>query len=291
MPILQHNKFDRMFDRGILNGQGRGASSSGGHGSRGSAGGNRGGRGDTGGKDGRRPKPFEQAQSDARRERMAKLAAEKAAFDALPRSEQLDQLIRDNPNASADKKSAWITEAEGLRYEEIYRPLNQQLMGELKTNKLTDAARLETNKVVNNGFADPKQLARVQRQAGRQGLSVTSGQAQSIQRADKFGNALGVAKTMDHARVAEQDRKDGLRGELINLGRGIATSATNGLTEAAANETQRNNTNNQIRAQDKAAKRQGIGSMAGAGIGFAVGGPAGAMVGGAIGGAVGGIFD
>lgn len=215
---------------------------------------------------------------------------EAMAQDPARRLEYLESMIRDNPNANADQKAAWITEAEGLRYEQYYRTENQRLMGELEKSPLLDAARAEAKTLTDNGFIDADDQARVQRMAGRQGLSITSGQQQALTRANQFNNANTVTSMLDKARLAEQTRKDGLRGELINLGRGIATSGTQGLTQAAANQTQRDNTNAQIKAQNSAAKKQGIGSLAGAGIGFAVGGPVGGAIGAGIGSTLGRMF-
>lgn len=206
------------------------------------------------------------------------------------RSAQLEELIRNNPNAKADHKAAWITELEGLRYEENYRPLNQKLMGELDTSPLLDAANAETKALRENGFNDPSQLARLKRQAGRRGLGLTTGQVAASQRLNRFGNSLNVAKTLDDARLAEQDRKDNLRGEMINLGRGIATGGTSALLDAAKNETARNNTNKQLDAQNDAAKKSGGASLVGAGIGAVFGGPVGMAIGAGLGGAIGSIF-
>lgn len=231
-----------------------------------------------------------QADYDSWQALKAKEAERQQKFDAAGRLEQLEMLIRDNPNANADQKAAWITEAEGLRYEQYYRTENQRLMGELEKSPLLDAARAEAKTLTDNGFIDADDQARVQRMAGRQGLSITAGQQQALTRANQFNNASTVTSMLDEARLAEQTRKDGLRGELINLGRGIATSGTQGLTQAAANQTMRDNTNNQIRAQNSAAKKQGMGSLAGAGIGFMVGGPVGGAIGAGIGGTLGKMF-
>ena len=58
----------------------------------------------------------------------------------------------------------------------------------------------------------------------------------------------------------------GVMNEMVAVGRGIDSSATQQLTQAANLQTQRENNNRQIAAQNSAAKTQMAGSLASAGI-------------------------
>ena len=174
---------------------------------------------------------------------------------------EVHEKVKAREATSADGVLAANARKEGERYQEIYRPLNQELMKELGSNRLLEAANAEVGEILSGAG----QTERLQRQAGRQGITLDGATRHKIDRAQSFNNAETAVQTLDTARMAQRDRNDGLRMELINLGRGMATSGTNMLQDAANNETQRNIANANARAQDKAAKKQLLGTAVGMG--------------------------
>lgn len=189
-------------------------------------------------------------------EALAKKKAEEAARKA--------ELRKLGWQGSADKTAAHVAREEDRRYQDIYRPLNQELMEDLGQNKLIDAAQAEVAKL-GPGFTDAKQKARLKRQAGRQGMTLSADAMRKIDDANQFNNAESAVFTLDKARINQRDYDDNLRSELINLGRGISRSGTNMLNEAANSEAARENANSQAKAANDAAKMQ----LAGTGLGLA----------------------
>lgn len=161
---------------------------------------------------------------------------------------------------SADSIAAENTRLEEARYQEIYRPVNQELIAELGENRLLDAAQEEANRI-----SPEKTLARAKRQVARHGGQLSTHQVDRLTDAVELGNAKDYSFTLSNARLKQREFHDNLRAEVINIGRGISNSGNSMLQDAANKEAQRNAANANVEAANDAAKKQ----MIGAGLGLA----------------------
>ena len=160
--------------------------------------------------------------------------------------------------SGADAIAAQNTRDEEARYQEIYRPVNQDLIAELGENRLLEAAKQEV------GNYDPNESAqRVSREMGRVGGQVTAHQAERMADANKLTTAQDTSFTLDNARFSQRTFNDSLRTELINVGRGVSSSGNAGLQDAANSEAARDAANAQASAQAKAGRMQAIGTTIG----------------------------
>jgi len=164
-------------------------------------------------------------------------------------------------NKTKDEIFADTLKAEEARYQELYRPLNQQIMSRIGDNSIVDAA----NKSLDDAIG-VKQQQRRARQMDRYGVTETAAQAVQNNKLTSLDDALTRTNIMADARVKQHDRDNMLRSELINLGRGISRSGMDGLNTAANAEAQRNMIQSQADAQKSAQKMQ----MTGMGVGAAI---------------------
>lgn len=192
---------------------------------------------------------------------LAKIEAEKA---------HQAELANYGWKGSADKTLAANARAEDERYQELYRPVNQALMDELDENRLLTAAQDSVDDTYGTGYTDTKTLARAKREAGRQGVTIDATSWKRVEREAELGNAEDITYSLSQARTDQRTYNDNLRQELINIGRGVATSGTNMLKDAANMETNRNITNANAAAQQKAARTQFIGTGLGLALAFAI---------------------
>lgn len=159
---------------------------------------------------------------------------------------------------SADQIAADVAQQEEERYQELYRPLNQELMQEVDSTELIDDAKGIAAQ------ASSDQEARRKRNLARYGVSLDQLGQQEVARANKSNTALTLDTAVNQAADAQDQLNTNLQNELINIGRGISQSGQQGLTLAANLETQRNNYNSQLEAQQDAAASSlfgGVGSM------------------------------
>lgn len=158
---------------------------------------------------------------------------------------------------TADNLALEAAYKEEKRYQDTYRPLNQELMAEKNSTAIMDSARKTLSDATD--AAD----ARRRRQLGRYGVTETAYDTVENRRRNKISDALNNSATMGAATLAQHERNEALRNELINMGRGISQSGHSGLSEAASMETQRRNQQAMAEAQHDAAKTQMIGTGTG----------------------------
>lgn len=131
-------------------------------------------------------------------------------------------------------------------------------------------------------------VAVADRSFARYGAQVTPLQKRMLASLREHGAALADVGAENRARDTLHDTRQHALSNLANIGRGVRTLASTGLSQAAGLQSSRDAANRQLAAQQSAARVQntvtgGIGGYAiGSQIG-AVGGPAGAIAGAALG--------
>lgn len=159
-----------------------------------------------------------------------------------------------DPNATLRS----VYEQQEREYQNVYRPINRELIASVDSNELVNAAK----KNAGVGFGATGQ-ARTQRQLSRYGLDVSNLAAQEAAYAFNNAGRLNYIDSVNNAYIDQYERNTGLRDQMINVGRGLATSAQNNLSAAAQSQTAVENQNRAIEAQNAAARDQTIGAVVG----------------------------
>lgn len=153
------------------------------------------------------------------------------------------------------------SEKEEERYQDMYRPLNKDIIGSIGNNEIVNEAKKSLDQ------ADPlASQARRKRQLERYGVQESALDAKRNNQLDSLNTTLQRSKVLSDARMSQYNRDDMVRNEMINMGRQISQSGMSGLNTAAQNEQQRKQAESQAKAQASAQKMQ----MAGMGIGLAL---------------------
>lgn len=150
-----------------------------------------------------------------------------------------------------------IQEEQQKFYEEAYRPLGREMVADVNSTAIVDAAKAGTS-----SYSAERTAQRGARQRARLGITGTP----SEQAMSEYQASLGATTTADgainQARVQQKERNDALRTDLLNISRGIQTSAINSATNAATTEANRNATNANAAAQNKTARNAATGTLA-----------------------------
>lgn len=142
-------------------------------------------------------------------------------------------------------------------YNQYFKPHNRQLIDSVDSTELVDIAKANAN----TSYDQAQQ--RNNRNLLRYGFTPTALDRQQQQFDEATSRSLNYDNLVNSARLNQYDRNVGLRNELVNTSRGIAKSAMDGLSTAAQLQTQRENTNDSLAAQNKAQKTQMLGTAAG----------------------------
>ena len=163
-------------------------------------------------------------------------------------------------NGNAQQTLNQVSAAQRAEYEQIYRPINKKMIESVNSTDMVDSAKANAN----SGFDGAK--ARERRMAERYGMNYTQLQRNEINHRNNAARSLNYDDSVNQRRLAQYERNTGVMNQMVAVGRGIDTSANQQLTNAANLQTQRDNNNRQLAAQNSAAKSQMIGSVASAGI-------------------------
>lgn len=163
-------------------------------------------------------------------------------------------------NGDAQNTLSRVSAAQDAEYQRIYRPINQQMIQSVNATDMVGSAKANAN----SGFDDAK--GREARMAERYGIDYTAIQQNEIDRRNSAARALNYDDTVNQSRLSQYERNMGVMNQMVAVGRGIDSSANQQLTQAANMQTQRQNNNRQMAAQNSAAKTQMAGSLASAGI-------------------------
>lgn len=159
-----------------------------------------------------------------------------------------------DPKKPSDALGA-LSRRETERHKQFYLPVEQEAINSLNDTQIIEDAKRNANV----GFANQPQ--RTARHLARYGVKQTGLQLDQAKLELGRARALNYDATVNNARLGQFERNMGLRNELINVGRGVASDATGALGEAAANETARNNANDAAKAAHKAQQTQMAGSL------------------------------
>ena len=153
-----------------------------------------------------------------------------------------------------------VSRADKAEYDQVYRPLNQQMIAAVNSTSLVDAAKGSANK----GFDSAK--AREGRMAERYGINFSALQQTESGHQSNAKRGLNYDYTLNTARMNQYERNVGVRNDMIAVGRGIDASAYKQLSNSANLQTHRENANRQAQAQANASQSQMMGSMVSAGM-------------------------
>ena len=200
----------------------------------------------------------------------------------MPRSWYIPPASQLKYTGSADRTNAAITRAQYDYYAKNFEGRERAFI-----DSILDGSYYEG--VVEGSGADAvsaysRGAGAADRSLSRYGTSVTSQQRRLLERLRAQGSALASVGAQNDARDVIHDTRLDVLSNLANVGRGVRTSASSGISQAAGLEANREAVNRQLAAQGRA--NRFTGAVSGAALGWTFGGPIGA-VGGAI---LGGIF-
>lgn len=163
--------------------------------------------------------------------------------------------------ADPDKAYAEITRNEYIDYVNNYRDFEEELLERAQNDtSLIDDARTnaENAQGLMAGIAD--------RNAARYGVNLTPAQRQQQERGLARANNLGLAQSVNDARIAQKELNQAAIGDLINIGQGVNRSSLTQMQGVAQSATQRKNAYDQAKAASKAQTYSTIGGLASAAI-------------------------
>jgi hypothetical protein len=143
------------------------------------------------------------------------------------------------PDASTDPQAALsaITKRDWERYQALYSPVEDQIIGSLQDSSIVTDARQQAA----NAFADRD--TRTLREQRRYGLSMDPAAQAYQDNVNAMDSRLYGDSKINESRIEQKERNDGLRRALIDIGRGVAGTANSGLGDAASSQAQRNASN------------------------------------------------
>lgn len=148
-----------------------------------------------------------------------------------------------DPRNPSDALAA-VSQADRARYEEDYIPVENQLIESLDDTSIIDDARERTEDL--SGLF--RTAGRNSREARRYGFRLNKAQRQQAGTAAFIDRRANDADILNESRLTQFDRNRGLRNNLIDIGRGLDSRATQGLSDAAGLQTGRENANRRAEA-------------------------------------------
>ena len=152
---------------------------------------------------------------------------------------------RNNPEITLSD----LTKRAQARFDYFYKPVQQSVINSLGKSNVQPIKQGTAQ-----GFARMRQKAH--RQQSRYGITRTPLEKREFDRRVKREKTLGVGSATNEARLDEKQRNDNLRREMINIGRGVASTATDTFADSAGLHAQREANNNAADAQAKASRNQ-----------------------------------
>ena len=156
---------------------------------------------------------------------------------------------------NAEELLSQISDSDRAEYEANYRPVNQRLIESVNSTELVDLAK-ERSGV--NDAATAERQKRMSLRFGMGGSALDKSRSSYTSGLARGADADGL---INDSRIDQYERNVGMRDQMIQLGRGIATSSTNSLSNAAAGENATRNANSNAAAQNTAQNMQMAGSV------------------------------
>lgn len=166
-------------------------------------------------------------------------------------------------NISADDLNAAITRGQYAYYKKHYFPIENEAIAALDNDSLADHVK-DARENVQQGLKISSDMT--DRQLGRYGLTQTPQEHAAMEREQNLQGSLATVNAENTARQGYNDQDMNFRQELVGYGRNLASSAAQTSGQAAGLEANREATNRNLKAQDKAQTYQAIGTAAGLGI-------------------------
>jgi hypothetical protein len=163
-----------------------------------------------------------------------KLAQDHSAYTRTQTDRQLalaeEQLgINRGVAAKQMESAAWqdgIAREDRKRYEEKYRPIEDQFIEEASTyGSAAKQAEAAGSAMADVRSAAAASRAGAQREAASLGINPSSGRWAGIDRAGELGTSLAVAGAGNNARTQVRDKGLSLKADIANLGRGVSSQA------------------------------------------------------------------
>lgn len=163
--------------------------------------------------------------------------------------------------SDTDKAYASITRNDYIDYVKNYRQFEEDLLDRAQNDtSLIDDAR------TNAAEAQGLMAGVADRNAARYGVNLTPAQRQQQERGLARANNLGLAQSVNDARIAQKEANQAAIGDLINIGQGVNRSSLSQMQGVAQSATQRKNAYDQAKAASKAQTYSTIGGLASAAI-------------------------
>lgn len=174
----------------------------------------------------------------------------------------------------ADQIQADITRAQWEDFQERYIPVENDLLA-LASTSSANAAADDSGNYMERAFANT--TGQLGRQNQGLGAPVSARTQAAMDRQTDVAKASGIATAENLTRRAVDERNLNLMGDIIGIGKGINSSASNMANQAGGLATQRKLANDQISSQNQQSALSG--ALGGAAMGFQMGGPVGAGIG------------
>lgn len=161
-----------------------------------------------------------------------------------------DKEVNEEPTA-ADLSAADAAQEQYDYYKETFTPVERELKGTDRTAGEIEA--LSKNAGIKAGEYAGKAVDQFRRNAGRQGLGLSQDQTREANQMLWNEGVGGIAGAQTRTRSGLYDQNLENQGNIVALGRNLASSSMDAMETASANLTQVQNANRQIAAQNKQA--------------------------------------
>lgn len=169
-------------------------------------------------------------------------------------------------HAAANPKQALadITQSLDERKRDFFWKVEDDLLNSIDDTSIVDTAK--TNAA--QGFG--QQGARNDRMLSRYGMVASPSQQRESSRLAKLDESTAYASTVNNARLAQFDRNEGVKTQLLNNSRALTGQSIDGLSNAASLQTAREGDYANRKAAYKSQQASTLASLGGLALAFAI---------------------
>ncbi len=192
-------------------------------------------------------------------------AGSNLAIDAMQSVSGPQQLSHGSSSSSPDAAAAAVTRDQWQHFLDFYRPLEDQILKEAMQTDFTregDEAGATAAASVN---ASRGSLAR---NLSRAGTSLTAEEQRAVSRRQQGSLTKAIARAENTTRRGLKDSRGQLLAQIVGIGRGVANTASAGLSNVADLAAQREAAHQQQRSQAQASNMAAGASVAALAIAF-----------------------
>ena len=165
------------------------------------------------------------------------------------------------PDTYAQDKYAAINREVFDMWGKKFKPLEGDLIAEMNDPALITGAVSTAKGIMNRSF-DASENSQ-QREIGRYGIQMTPQRTEALNRSNDLKRGLSTVTAANSTRRAVDEYKTGVMEGVGQIGRGTLTESVKGFGTAANLETNHNNTNRGIAAQNQQSTWGAIGTGVG----------------------------